>query len=269
MSELQGAPILCSRCGGMGDMMPDASLRCRFCGNVDRLPPDELGRALEIRGRLVIAASRALQVTGTEKALAGVFEGKGAFFTLMGPWPILALLVTANAIWSAHASLSTLPAIVPDSTRVELVVAAMYGPIFVIGLALSFPFALLVGRRTYRKGVREKLMARPPTVPGAPMRCRACGAGLPAANDAFVSCRYCRTQNLLAPEIASDVKRRLDQEIVEYKNRASGVYAATGAASTHMTRTLVASFVVVYVGVLAFGMVGRVLVGAFGAVLFH
>jgi hypothetical protein len=269
MSELEGAPILCRRCGGASEMAPDASLRCRFCGNVDRLPPDELGRALEIRGRLVLAAARVAQVTGTERALAGIFEGSGAFFTLMGPWPILALLVTANAAWGIHQSLSTLPAIVPDETRVDLVVAGLYGPIFVIGLALSFPIALLVGRRTYRRGVRSKLMARPPLAPGAPMRCRACGAGLPSARDAFVTCRYCRTQNLLAPEIARDLQRRLDDEIVEYKNRANGVWTATAASSSHMTRTLFASFALVYVGVIAFGMVGRFVFGAMGATLFH
>lgn len=262
MSELAGAPILCRRCGGASDMAPDASLRCRYCGNLDRLPPDELGRALEIRGRLILAASRVAQVTGTERALAGIFEGSRAFFTLMGPWPILAVLVIANAAWSLHSTLANLPAVVPDSTRVELIVAAAYGPLFVLGLTLSSPVALLVGRRSYRRGVRSKLVARPAATPGAPMRCRACGGDLPQAADAFVTCRYCRTQNLLAPQSAEEVKRRADEEIAEYRARANGIYAATTTASTHMTRTLFLSFAFVYVGVIAFGMVARVVAGA-------
>ncbi len=261
MSDLAGAPILCRRCGGASDMGPDASLRCRYCGNVDRLPPDELGRALEIRGRLVLAASRVAQVTGTERALAGIFEGSRAFFSLMGPWPILAALVIANAVWSAHGTLASLPAVVPDSTRFEIVVASVYGPLFVLGITLSFPIALLVGRRSYRRGVRSKLVARPAAAPGAPMRCRACGGDLPAARDAFVTCRYCRTPNLLAAQTAEEVKRRTDEELAEYHARANGIYAATSAASTHMSRTLIASFALVYVGVIAFGMLARVAAG--------
>jgi hypothetical protein len=41
--SLEGAPILCKRCGAPTEAQPDLSLRCRFCGTPDRLPPDELG----------------------------------------------------------------------------------------------------------------------------------------------------------------------------------------------------------------------------------
>lgn len=251
----QGTPILCRRCGAPTELQPDGGVQCRFCGTPDRLPPDELGRVLEIRGRLAVAAARVAQVSGTEQALAGIFEGRRAFFTLMGPWPLLALAITTNAVLGVRSTLANLPAAVPDATRAELVVAAAYGPIFVIGLTLAAPFALLVGRISYRRRLRDQLSARPPLAPGAPMRCRACGGELPPARDAFVACRWCRTQNLLAPANAAETKRRLEAEAEEHRARANGLFTATATASTRMSRTLTASFVLVYVGVIAFGMI--------------
>ncbi len=262
MTLLEGTPILCRRCGGASDVAPDASLRCRYCGNLDRLPPDELGRALEVRSRLLLAASRVAQVSGTEQALAGIFEGRRAFVTLMGPWPLLALLVFANAAWNLHGSLSGLAPTVPDSVRVDLVVAAAYGPMFVLGLALSFPIALLVGRASYRRNLRGKLFARPARHPGAPLGCRACGGDLPAATDAFVACRYCRTHNLVTARTAAELARRAGEEIAEHRARADGLQGASVAASKRMSRTLFVSFAAVYVGVLAMGAVARLVVGA-------
>ena len=252
---LEGAPILCKRCGAPTDPMPDLSLRCRHCGTPDRLPPDELGRALEIRGRLTLAAGRVAQLAGTESALASIFEKKGAFLTVMGPWPVLAVLVVAYAIVGTITTLSSLPASVPDSTRMELVIAAAYGPLFVLGITISFPLALLVGRFSYSRKVRPLLSARPPFQPGAPMRCRACGGDLHHATDAFVTCRFCRTPNVLAHDAARSMARRLDKEIAGYRQRASGLIGATSSASTHMTRTLFICFGLVYAGIIAFGMI--------------
>ena len=206
-----------------------------------------------------MAASKVAQVAATEAALASLFERRGAFWTVMGPWPILAALVTANAVFGLATQLSNLPASVPDEVRVDLVVAALYGPFFVIGLALSFPFALLVGRFTYRRSVRPLLAARPPTYAGAPMRCRACGGDLPAVREAFVTCRYCASANALAPALAANAAQALEQEIAGYRARASGALAGTTTASTHMTRTLILAFVAVYAGVLVLGGVARFL----------
>lgn len=264
MTGLEGAPILCRRCGAPSEVLPDMSLRCRHCGNPDRLPPDELGRALEIRGRLTLAASRVSQLAGTEQALAGIFEKRGAFVTVMGPWPILAVLVVAYAIFGTYNTLSNLPAAVPDSVRLELVVAAAYGPLFVLGITISFPFALLVGRFSYSRRVRPQIAARPPFHPGAPMRCRACGGDLPHAADAFVTCRFCRTPNVVASQTAEQMKRSLDEEIAGYRQRAGGLYTATAQASTHMTRTLMVCFALVYVGIIGFGMVASIVVKQLG-----
>lgn len=256
--SLEGAPIPCKRCGAPMDAQPDLTLRCRFCGAWDRLPPDELGRALEIRGRLAMAASQVAQVASSEAALASIFERRSAFWSVMGPWPLLAVLVTAYAVFGAVTTLSGLPAAVPDDVRIDLVVAAMYGPFFVLGITLSFPVALLVGRISYAKNVRPKLAARPPRYPGAAMRCRACGGDLPPARDGFVTCRFCNSQNVLAADLVGDVRRGLEQEMVGYRARASGMLAGTTTASTHMTRTVVVCFAGVYVGMLLLGAVAKV-----------
>jgi hypothetical protein len=263
--SLEGAPVLCKRCGAPTDAQPDLSLRCRFCGTPDRLPPDELGRALEIRGRLAMAASRVAQVASSEAALASIFERRGAFWSVMGPFPVVALLVVAYAVFGAYSTLSSLPDSVPDDVRLQLLVASAYGPFFILGITLSFPLALLVGRISYARNVRPLLAARPPQYAGAPMRCRACGAGLPPTRDAFVTCAFCRTQNVLAPELAKDAARRLDEELAGYRARASGALTGTSRAATHMTRTVFVCFALVYAGLVAFGVVAKLAIGALGA----
>lgn len=240
------------------EALPDLSLRCRFCGALDRLPPDELGRALEIRGRLAMVASRVAQVASNEQALASIFERRGAFWSVMGPWPVLALVVTGYALFSAWSTLEALPASVPDDVRVDLAVAAAYGPFFVIGITVSFPIALLVGRMSYARNVRPKLAARPPLYAGAAMRCRACGGNLPLARDGFVTCTFCNTQNVLAADLVGDVSRGLEAELAGYRAQASGMSAGMTVASTHMTRTVFLCFALVYGGIFVVGAVLRV-----------
>jgi hypothetical protein len=224
---------------------------------MDRLPPDELGRALEIRGRLTMAASRVAQLASTEAALATIFERRGAFWSVMGPWPFLALLVVAYAGYGAWVTLGSLPASVPDQVRVEIAVAAAYGPLFVLGITVSFPFALLVGRISYARSVRPLLAARPARYAGAPMRCRACGGDLAPTRETFVTCRFCRTQNLLSADLAIDAARRLDQELAAYRSRAAGMMVGTGRAATHMTRTLIACFAVAYLALFGLGAAAK------------
>jgi hypothetical protein len=208
-----------------------------------------------------MSAARVAQVASTDRALASIFAREGAFWTVMGPWPVLAVLVIAYAVFGTWSTLAALPASVPDEVRFELVVAAAYGPCFVLGITLSFPLALLVGRRSYEKNVKPLLSARPPTFPGAPMRCRACGGDLPPARDGLVPCRFCNTQNVLGAVLAEDVARRLDEEIAAYRAQASGVLAGTTSAATHMTRTVFVCFALVYVGLLALGGIARVALG--------
>lgn len=264
MNALEGAPILCKRCGAPTDPQPDLGVRCRFCGTADRLPPDQLGRALEIKGRLAMAAAQSTQVAASEAALASLFERPGAFWSVLGPFPFVAAVVIVYAIWSTLTTLDGLPPSVPLQTRVQLITAAAYGPLFILGITVSLPFSLWVGRFSYRRSVRGKLIARPPLYPGAPMRCRACGAHLPVARETFVSCAYCRTSNLLAAAAAADAKRQLDDEVAGYRARASGLLTSSSQTGVHMSRVLVICFVLVYAAVLGLGAVSSWLVGMLG-----
>ena len=262
MSPLDGAPVLCKRCGAPTEVQPDLSLSCRFCGTLDRLPPDELGRVLEIKGRLAMAAGRVAQLASSEAALASIFERKGAFWSVMGPFPFLALAVVSYAVYGAYATLSALPASVPDAVRIDLVVAAAYGPLFILGITISLPLALLVGRLSYTRNVRPRLAARPPRYAGAPLRCRACGGDLPPSRDAVVHCTFCRTQNLVSADVARDAARRLDEEIAAYRAQASGIVTGTSQAATHMTRTFFVCFGLTYAGMFVVGAVARLVLGA-------
>lgn len=254
---IDGAPVLCKRCGAPTEVQRDLTLMCRFCGTPDRLPPDELGRVLDIKGRLAMAAGRATQLASTEAALANIFERKGAFWTVMGPFPFFALAIIAYAVFGAYSTLSALPASVPDSVRVDLLVSSAYAPFFFLGITISLPLALFIGRLSYAKNVRPKLAARPPRFAGAPMRCRACGGDLPLAREATVTCSFCRTQNVIAADLAKDAARRLDEEVAAYRAQASGVLTGTQSAATHMTRTVVICFAVVYAGMFVLGGVVR------------
>jgi hypothetical protein len=255
--NVQGAPVLCKRCGAPTDVQPDLSVRCRFCGTPDRLPPDELGRALEIRGRLTIAASRVAQLAASEAALAHIFERRGAFLSVMGPWPVLALVVVGYGVLSTSSMLASLPASVPDNVRLEAVIASAYGPAFVLGIAVSLPVALLVGRISYARKVRPLLAARPPRYAGAPMRCRACGGDLVPTPDAFVRCRFCQTQNVIAAELAQDATRRLDEELAAYRAQATGTLAGTSRAATHMTRTFAVCLALIWGGIVVLGVLAK------------
>jgi hypothetical protein len=209
-----------------------------------------------------MAASRVAQLEGVEGALASIFEGRGAFLRVLGPWPLLALVVCGYGIYSAIVTVENLPKAAGDAVAAELIVAHAYGPLFVLGITVSFPTALLVGRSLYRRRVRPLLAARPPRWPGAPMRCRGCGADLRPSREAFSPCPYCRTQNLVGEGAGADHARRLEEEAAAYRARASGLVAHASSTSVHMSRTLVVCLVLVYAGVIGFGVVAGALIRA-------
>lgn len=259
---LEGAPVLCKRCGAPTEVQPDLSVQCRFCGTPDRLPPDELGRVLEIKGRLAMASSRVAQLASSEAALASIFERRGAFLSVLGPFPAIALFIVLNAAYGAYSALSEMPDAVPNSVRVDVMIGAAHQSFFILGIMVSLPIALLVGRISYTKNVRPKLAARPPRYTGAPMRCRACGGDLPHAREAFVACPFCRSQNILAAATAQHAARALDEELVGYRARASGMLTGVSNAATNMTRTVMICFALVYASMFVLGAVVRAAIGA-------
>jgi len=250
-------PILCGHCGGAAEPEDDGGgIVCPYCGTRDRLPPDELGRALELKRRVTMAARSAVQLAGLEGALGRIFEQRGAFVRVAGPWLVLFPLITAYMVAGSWSTIERAPA----NLRLPLALYAAMGPMWIAGIALAFGVALFIGRIGYRRGVRPLLYARPPRQPGLPTRCRGCAADLPDGRGPFITCSYCSTQSLVTPEIQRDRERLLAAEEAACRARASGALAATGRAGTHMSRTLVAAFVVIYAGVIGLAAVASRLI---------
>jgi hypothetical protein len=259
VSPHQGArqiPILCRNCGGPAAPAWDGSIACPYCGHRDQLPADELGRALELKRRVAAAAEGVAQLRGLESALGHVFESRAAFLRASGLWFFVALFVAGYALFSAREIIAA----APPGFRATLIVNSLIGPSFVAGVGLAICLALFIGRVSYRRRVRHLLFARAPREPGHPTRCRACDGDLPDRREAFVSCEYCNTQNLVTPEIQRDRERLLAAEVAFYRARAQGALAATTRGSIHMSRIFTISVVAVYGGMIGLAYLAQSLV---------
>lgn len=236
-------PILCGRCGG--HVQADASLRvqCRYCGNVEQLPPDSLTRALELKRRIASAANGAAQLDGTQMALANIFEDRGAYFRVTGIYlAFFAFILVYSAIGSWEPISKA-----PDNLAPILIMNALTGPLFIGGGCVALAIALAVGRWQYRKTVRPLVSARPPKAPGAPMRCRGCGADLPSQRSPLVKCHYCSTTSVVTKEVQAHASELLAKEEQDLRARAMGAVSNTARLSVHMKRTAIVCFVGVYV----------------------
>ncbi len=193
-----GTPILCKACGAPAALGDDFTVRCGHCGAADALPADSLGRAMEIKSRLALAASRAAQLGGMDAALARVFEDRAAWLRATGLYLAVGLLAAA----SSGAQVLHTMASLPDASLAPRVLAAMvpgaiFAPGVLLGGCLAVAIALRYGRGLYRRDVQPLLLARPPAFAGAPFGCRACGGPLPGTRDTDVACPFCRTTNLV------------------------------------------------------------------------
>jgi DNA-directed RNA polymerase subunit RPC12/RpoP len=248
-------PVLCRTCGGPVDAQPDLSLRCPYCGTEDRLPQDELSRALELKGRIARAANAVAQVQGFQGTLSTIFEERGAYFRVTGIYLVLGSVILVYTAVQAYPTLSS----VPPEYLPGMIVTSLSGGLFVFGLAAAFAIALAIGRISYRRNVRPQLLARAPKVPGAPARCRGCGGELADEKGPLIRCRYCSTPNLVTPEIQRDRERLLAAETESYRARARGAIASTSTAGVHMTRTLIIAIIGVYAGMIGLAALGNAL----------
>jgi hypothetical protein len=235
-------PVLCARCGGAAVPADDGALACPFCGFSDRLPPDQLGRALELKRRVAAAARSVAQLHGMEGGLAAIFEERRAFVRAAGPWLVLAPLILAYSLAQSWKYIEAAPA----RFRPGMIANALIGPMFLAGIVLAIFVAMLVGRRHYRRYVRPLMFARHPAGPGLPARCRACGGDLPTSRGPFRVCQFCSTHNLVTPEIEAHDARALDEEARQQREHAHRMVAGTSRAALHMNRTFVIGIVVAY-----------------------
>lgn len=215
-----------------------------FCGNVEQLPADALGRALELKRRLAAAGQSAAQLDGTQAALARIFEDRGAYLRVTGIYLVFFVFVSAYTVVSAWPYL-TATATPPAAILVNVI----SGPMMVGGLCIAFGLALAVGRFQYRRSIRPMVAARPPRAPGAPMRCRGCGADLPSQRDAVVRCAYCGTTSVVSKETLAHASELLQREESDLRARSIGAVNRTAAVSIHMRRTLVICFALTYAGI--------------------
>ncbi|MFZ5897065.1 MAG: hypothetical protein ACOY0T_38765 [Myxococcota bacterium] len=195
-SNVEGTPILCKNCGGAMRLQPDLSAWCGFCGARDQLPTDEASRYLELRNRLSLARSRALQVQGMDAALARVFEDRGAFLRVSGTYLVIAgviMLMSLVTIFQSQASFRN----VPENYRMSMYMHQLFAPAMVLGIAVSLGLGLVGGRSHFRRRVRPLLLARPVQAGHAAFGCRVCGGDLPPATEPSVTCSYCNSMNLL------------------------------------------------------------------------
>jgi DNA-directed RNA polymerase subunit RPC12/RpoP len=249
-------PILCAKCGGPTTPADDGSLACPYCGHPDRLPADELGRALELKRRVAQAANGVAQLHGLESTLGWIYESRGVFVRAMLPWLVVAPLILAQQLWSAWPAIER----APSNLRPSLAVTALMGPMFIAALLLAVAVALAIGRRRYRRHVRPLMGARPPRAPGLPARCRACGADLPTTSRGpYIGCEFCRTQSLVTAELMQHSAAALESEQRAYRERANKIVAAQSTSSVGMSRALVIGVAVAYASMIGVAYLAQAL----------
>jgi len=232
-----GTPILCRNCGGSTDLLADSSIRCRYCGLHDRLPPDALGRVLEIKRRLAQAEQRAAHVRGFDAAFAGIFEDPKAVVRLTASYVVLGLLILG---WSAYALLTNF---LPNAGKLapalvaQVLLGQLIAPLGMFGVAFALGMALWSGGRHYRKHVRPLLIARPLSGSGA-FACRACGGSLPPARAADVRCPFCTTLNLVPRELHGAHAGRLLHDAEAARKQLLDAHGAMMSIAARMRRTL-------------------------------
>jgi hypothetical protein len=251
-------PALCRVCGAPCRIAPNGEIACPFCGARDVLPPDPFGRMMELKRRLDAASRAAGQLEGLERALAHIFEDRGAFFRATSAYLlvfVMVCLLTAFQSFRVFAS-------APDDLELGFVLYALLGPALAGGFVFAFGFALLIGRIRYRHVVRPHLFARPPLQPGTPARCRACGADLAPARAAVTTCRFCSTQNLVTPEVMRHIAGGADAEAAFYRSRVTRAQASTAKIGQGMTRVALVTMIGVYLGIFGLAALASLAISA-------
>jgi hypothetical protein len=252
-------PVLCRRCHGPAEPRDDGSITCRYCGALDQLPADQLGRALELKRRLAAAKASVANIEGLDAVLGGLFEDRRAFRRVIWLYGVVALVVTAYSVGTAW------PSIVhgPRALRATFVISALSGGVLVSGIVVAMFAASMIGRRRYRKHVRGHVLARLPRRPGMPARCRACGGDLPRGPDArgaFLACAYCTTTNLVTPELAAHHAGVLEDERAFYQWRTGKAIGGMRVTSLGMSRTFTACVVLAYAVMIALQWIAQSLI---------
>lgn len=240
--------------------MLDASrLECPYCQQRDELPADVALRNIDLRARIEAARAALTQLDGFTLAMARMYEGRGGALRAVVP---LAAVFGAIFVSNVSAAFDAAQR-APVELRTCLVANSAASSSLLWAVPLGLAAGLLLARWRYRAKVRPWLLARAPTVEGAPARCRVCGAPVQAHGaEVFATCRYCRAQNLLVGEVFHDRARRLAEEQRFHHDRVVGASMAASRVGAGLDRALYGSMVAGWVLTLVVtGLVQRMVCG--------
>lgn len=217
LSPSTQVPMPCKVCGApmkeisSGALNEPVRMKCLYCDAEENLPAESLERVTALRARL----AQMKWAQSAEQATAQAF----AMVSERGLWiaPILLLLVYFGyQVKQAYDLIQN-----NSNQTAQTLGEILAGQGLMMGLMLGALFGVLAMFLTYRFSGRKTLLARPPLEPNHPMRCRQCGGDLPNQVGPFVTCAFCRAQNLVTQDIARNQAVLLDQEVKEYRRRAA------------------------------------------------
>ena len=242
MSELE--VLRCSGCGAPLALGDADSVTCPSCKASTAVPEAyrELHRARLADAALRGQAERVLSALDRPpslvvKLLARVLDQQMFVFLLVFgvPMGLIAIGIGLRAsTWLApHLHVK------PDDVPFAYTVAAAFGALFVMTFVPRVLGVYANRRAADRSRLLRALRAHPPTVPGGPATCRACGAPLAVAADEIVAtCSYCRAENAVKIETplveATSVQvANLGTSIAEVAARDHGQRRATRRKLVH------------------------------------
>ena len=245
-------PIPCSRCGasmgeeaarGDGPIHGQIQARCRFCGNVEPLPPDLEERTRFLRQRLLQLRNSQRGVEAPALQVKMILEHQR--FALVACAMPLVL-----GVGSAMTSSRGYHGLVEGGMSVFHALALTILP---IAMTAAVAVGLLAGyfgmAAKFRRSVLPLLAARPPLGPSGQARCRSCGGPLAITQASSIECSHCKAPNFLSEDLAQRSAELLALETREYHRRAENwgrtvthpyaspvhaffLWGAAGAAST-------------------------------------
>ncbi|AKJ03224.1 hypothetical protein ATI61_118106 [Archangium gephyra] len=221
-------PALCRTCHGTLELDPGFAARCAYCGREDRLPANQLERALELKDRLAAAARVERQLSGTEELLVRRYE-QPRQLTMMG------LSIYLFSAWMlAKYFTDILPPLIRGAApSLGVVVLSILPMASVLSIPLGMWMGFTWGRWRYRRDTRPLLFARPPAEPGQAARCRVCGAPLPPVSEPVARCLHCTSLSLLTGDLHQEALRRTghrDEGLRGHAGRVSVAVTVRGRA---------------------------------------
>lgn len=222
----------CPSCGKPAPVSlaePDV-LACRACGFSGSTPP-EVSRELRAAAlALEAAADRDRQLTNVQRTA----------LTSSAPYVVIVALVI---VWALLPTLFVAYAMAASSRDPAMWFAFIVAPT-AVGAAL-----LLVWFVRRRRALQTACAAQPPRADGEACTCRVCGGSLSAGSTGVVRCAYCRTDNIVAPDVVVRAAKSRVPALAAYEARVRRELTSIGGATIRAAVVgLVGALVMPFVG---------------------